>query len=88
MPNCFKLLQNSEIKNYQSITPDDMESFSMGSKSAKHAKLNPFQESGHQPPKIYTNSPNITIQVAMIIALIAPGTPQFNLITKIQDKRM
>lgn len=37
-------------KSYQSITPEDIESFITGSRLAKAAVVNPFHVSGHQPP--------------------------------------
>ena len=73
---------------YQSITPEDTESFITGHRSMKAAIVNPFHEFGHQPPKMYTNSPNIGNQLAMLYAPKAPLTPKSRMFTNIQDKRM
>lgn len=78
---------NWETCDYQSIIPDEIESFIIGKISEKAALLNPVHVSGHQPPNIYINSPRTKDQEAMFIALIAPATPQENLVTKIQDKK-
>ena len=71
---------------YQSITPEDIESFIIGTKSVKAAEVNPFHVLGHHPPVMYVIVPIMIDQLAMIIALIAPGIPQFSFITKIHDK--
>ena len=76
---------NFFIRGYQSIKPEEIESFTTGSMSLKAALLNPLHVWGHQPPKMYINCPMIIDQPDMINAPIAPGIPKFSLITKIQD---
>ena len=57
------------------MTPEDIESFMTGSTSFSAAKENPFHVLGHQPPKMYTNSPTTTNHDDMLNAIMAPGTP-------------
>ena len=73
------------IQCYQSIKPEDIESFTTGGMSVKAAVVNPLHVLGHQPPKMYTNSPMTIDHVDIIIAPNASGTPKFGLTTKIQD---
>ena len=74
------------MKAYQSMIPEDTESFIIGNKSEKEDEVNPFHVRGHHPQKIYKSCPIIDNQLDIIIALIAPGTPKFSLLTKIHDK--
>ena len=74
------------ISGYQSITPDDIESFTTGNRSVKATVVNPLHVLGHQPPNTYTNAPMTIDQLDMFNATIAPGISNFNTITKIQDK--
>jgi hypothetical protein len=56
--------QAKEI-TYQSMTPEDIESFITGNISWKAAFVNPFHVFGHQPPKTYINSPKTNNQLEM-----------------------
>ncbi|WRX23701.1 hypothetical protein QQP08_016188 [Theobroma cacao] len=71
--------------DYQIMTPEDIESFTTGNRSPKAALENPFHVFGHQPPKTYTTCPTTVVQPDIIIAAIAPLTPQLNLFTNIHD---
>lgn len=45
-------IKQKKWSDYQTITPDDMESFTRGITSLNAAKENPVHVSGHQPPKM------------------------------------
>ena len=75
-----------KIGTYQIMTPEDIESFTRGNISANAALVKPFHVLGHQPPKMYTNSPITSNQEDMMNALMAPARPKPSLITNNQDK--
>lgn len=67
--------------DYHIIAPEDKDSLITSKRSVNALHVKPFHVSGHPPPSTYANWPITGIHMAIIIEIIAPVIPIFNLMT-------
>jgi hypothetical protein len=72
---------------YQSITPDDSESFIIAPRSVKAEDENPVHVRGQPPKKTKASWPNTGIQKEMTMDPMTPARPSWNLTVRSHDKK-
>jgi hypothetical protein len=76
----------TEACSYQSITPEDRESFRMGKRSVSASEENPVHVRGQPPQNTKVSCPNVGIYKAMTMELMTPAIPNWNLTVKSHDR--
>ena len=68
------------------MTPEDTESLIMGARSANAADENPVHVRGQPPKKTKASCASAGTHMAIIMELMTPASPRWNLAVKSQDR--